>query len=678
MRISFQTRVLVPIIGILFSVLGGTWLLVHRHNQEEFQRDATTDLEFADRVLRNFYDIRTRSLILRFRSIASEPRLKAVAQLGDRATMRALLRELISEHHTNATVQYVSADGSLAESFSLHPYHQPDALQAATTTACSQAANTRDSVADLVFTGRSLLNVVGTPVLVNQQVIGVLTLGVPLGQSVLDDLKRLTRCELVIRVAGQAVATTLTQPFDNPGTPSPSSPELQPSLEALGRMEPLTVKGHHFLSTSGQLKTLDPEQKITYELLYSFEEQLTKLHTTQNEIALFGALGILLSSAVVCLIIRGVTQPLRLLHEAAERIGGGDLSSRVKITTQDECSELAMVFNRMARNLETSRQQLEDAKHTLEQRVQERTSELTQEIRRREQIQDMMQEAQGQLLEVSRKAGMAEIATSVLHNVGNILNSLNVSASVLSEQLQKSKTPNLAKAVGLLGEHRHELAHYLKEDPKGRRLPDYLEALSAHLLAERQLLVQEITSLQDHIDHIKRVVIMQQRYAQCSGVTEQVSAESLLEDALRLSVADPVSHSLKIVREYNPVAVLSVDRHKVLQILVNLLNNSVQALESRSEDRRLTLRTMPLTPGRVCIEVEDNGCGIAAENLSSIFQHGFTTKSGGHGFGLHSGALAAIELGGCLNAKSEGPGRGACFSLVLPLSQVAPSQDQAA
>ena len=65
----------------------------------------------------------------------------------------------------------------------------------------------------------------------------------------------------------------------------------------------------------------------------------------------------------------------------------------------------------------------------------------------------------------------------------------------------------------------------------------------------------------------------------------------------------------------------------------------------------------------------DNGIGIPADNLTRIFGHGFTTRKEGHGFGLHSGALAAKELGGALTVESDGPGKGATFTLEFPIQR---------
>jgi len=160
---------------------------------------------------------------------------------------------------------------------------------------------------------------------------------------------------------------------------------------------------------------------------------------------------------------------------------------------------------------------------------------------------------------------------------------------------------------------------------------------------------------------------MQQSYATLCGVTEVVEVVDLVEDSLRLNAGAFARHGVTLRREFEAVAPITVDKHKVLQILVNLLRNAKYACdESGRSDKFITLRIESLAHG-VRISVIDNGVGIAAENMGRLFSHGFTTRLSGHGFGLHSGALAAQELGGTLRAESDGPGCGAAFILDLPL-----------
>ena len=275
-----------------------------------------------------------------------------------------------------------------------------------------------------------------------------------------------------------------------------------------------------------------------------------------------------------------------------------------------------------------------------------------------------------QLLETSRQSGMAEIATNVLHNVGNILNSVNVSSSLVTDNLRKSKAPNLSKAVALMQEHTADLGAFLTNDARGKQLPGYLAQLAGHLTDERDAALTELVGLQKNIEHIKEIVAMQQNYAKVSGVTEIINVRELVEDSLRMSEEALNRHRVELIREFEEVPPINIEKHKLLQILVNLIRNAKHACQdSERPDKRLTVRVAK-SDGQIKISVSDNGVGIPPENLIRIFNHGFTTKKDGHGYGLHSGALAAKEMGGALHVHSKGQDQGATFTLELPLQPI--------
>jgi PAS domain S-box-containing protein len=275
-----------------------------------------------------------------------------------------------------------------------------------------------------------------------------------------------------------------------------------------------------------------------------------------------------------------------------------------------------------------------------------------------------------ELLSASRQAGMAEVATGVLHNVGNVLNSVNVSCALISDKLRKSRVANLGKAVGLIRDHKGDVAGFFANDPKGKQLPDYLENLASHLMAEQSELLEELKSLSGNIEHIKEIVNAQQSYAGRSGMMEMVALPEVIEDALKINAAAFTRHGVTVVREFSELPPISLDKHKVLQILINLLHNAKHACEGADHPgKKVTVRLSAADEERIRIQVIDTGVGIAPENLTLIFSHGFTTRKSGHGFGLHSGALAAKEMGGSLTAQSAGLGRGATFVLELPMQK---------
>ncbi len=294
---------------------------------------------------------------------------------------------------------------------------------------------------------------------------------------------------------------------------------------------------------------------------------------------------------------------------------------------------------------------------------------MSQDITASKQMEDALEKANKEIMDASRLAGMAEVATGVLHNVGNVLNSINVSATVIATGLRQSKIESLGKVCGLLREHSGNLGDFLVQDPKGRLVPDFLESLSRHTGEERVRLLQEVDSLQKNIDHIKEIVSMQQAYATMVGLVEPLAADAMMEDSLRMNSSALARHDISVVRDYQAVPPVFAERGKVLQILINLIRNAKYALdEGRSAGKVITLRIQAGLAGTVRFVVEDNGVGIPPENLARIFGHGFTTRAHGHGFGLHSSALAAKDMGGALTVHSDGPGLGAAFILELPVT----------
>jgi signal transduction histidine kinase len=275
-----------------------------------------------------------------------------------------------------------------------------------------------------------------------------------------------------------------------------------------------------------------------------------------------------------------------------------------------------------------------------------------------------------QLVDAARRAGMAEIAVNVLHNVGNVLNSVNVSTNLVLQKVRGSKSAGLGKAAALIGAHPDDLADFLTTDPRGRALPGYLSTLAEALVTERDSVEEELLRLTDAVSHIREIVRAQQSLAGARppGVIEPVRIDALLEDALRMAGALG-DDDLTVTRVFSDTASLSLDKHRVLLVLVNLIANALSAMKETGRPRWLDLTATVTAGPAVSISVADNGDGISPENLTRIYAHGFTTREGGHGFGLHSSALAAREMGGALTVHSDGAGTGAVFTLEVPLER---------
>jgi signal transduction histidine kinase len=373
-----------------------------------------------------------------------------------------------------------------------------------------------------------------------------------------------------------------------------------------------------------------------------------------------GILALLAVSVLLAWILSRVTRPIRDITDAMDRLSAGAFETTIPaLERRDEIGAMARALAVFKEN--------------------------SIERERLEYLTRCLQETQTELLAAARQAGMAQVANNVLHNVGNVLNSVNISAGLVTSRIRDSKAQGLARAVQLINEHAADLAEFLTRDEKGRRLPGYLNKLTAAIAEEQQSVVKELGSLTTSIDHIKDIVTKQQSHAGVSSILEAVQVQDLLEDALRMNAGALARHHVSVVKQIADVPVMLLDKHLVLQILVNLISNAKQAMDggtSRLNQITLKVDVADHPDGRrLRISVEDDGEGIAPENLPRLFNHGFTTRKNGHGFGLHSCVLAAKEMGGSLMARSDGLGKGAVFTLELPIKSVAdntPSKSPAA
>jgi C4-dicarboxylate-specific signal transduction histidine kinase len=391
------------------------------------------------------------------------------------------------------------------------------------------------------------------------------------------------------------------------------------------------------------------------------------------------AIGVLIVSLMLSYFLASrlqkfVSLPIMNLAATAERISQSrDFSIRVEKVADDEIGSLYTAFNRMLEQIEAGGLELKRSHEGLERRVQERTGQLSEanailsrEIVERKHAEEELHALQSQHLDAARRAGMAEIATSVLHNVGNVLNSVNVSASIIGDKIRKSGVADLRSASELLNRHLDDPGAFVSSDPRGKHLPQFLSQLSQKMSSDEQLILDEVQSLSRDIDHIKGIVALQQSYTGVSGISDRLSLADLVDDAIRINSQSVTRHDIEVIREYDVLPPVMIEKQKVLQILVNLLSNAKYAvIAADGATRRITVRLKRVETDRIRIEVIDNGVGIPPQNLTRIFSHGFTTRKDGHGFGLHSAANLARELGGCLTVQSAGTGKGATFALEL-------------
>lgn len=345
------------------------------------------------------------------------------------------------------------------------------------------------------------------------------------------------------------------------------------------------------------------------------------------------AAGILLMLVLLNLLQRTVLEPLDVLKRHALEIGRSeDFTRRIGSDRQDEVGVLAREFDGMIERVERSR---------------------------------------AEVVKTARAAGMSEIATGVLHNVGNVLNSVNVSATLVAQRADSAAAADLQRVVEVLRPHAADPGRFFADDPRAKHLVPLLESIATELASEREKNARDLRTLREGIDHIKELVHAQQSWAGRSGVLEVVSIAEQIESAITFTAqALGVSDSVQFVSELEKLEPCRIDRHRLTEILVNLIQNSIQAIADAGGRGKVLLRLVAVGADRARIEVIDDGVGIPRENLARVFTHGFTTKPGGHGFGLHASANAATEMGGKLTAHSEGPSQGARFVLEFPVQAV--------
>jgi len=415
------------------------------------------------------------------------------------------------------------------------------------------------------------------------------------------------------------------------------------------------------------------------------------------------SLAIFVSLMVIAAVVSGrvmnkITEPITRLRDIAKTVTENkDYSLRMRKTSTDEVGVLVESFNNMLDQIlerdkalieekekaelsalsakkhakETEKinidleneirervrieEELQDLNETLEEKVQERTVEL--------------KELNEKIGDVARSAGMAEVASGVLHNVGNVLNSVNVSTSVIREQVRKTKAENLTRLVGMMDNHKDDIAGFISKDEKGMQIPRFLSLLSVQLKDERKKMFDELDELANNIDHIKNVISMQQSYAGSYGVREKVKLSDLVEDALKINLQGMSRHGIEVVREYENVPMMYVDKHKTLQIIINLISNAKHALMDSGNEIKIINIKVSQEDSMASIEVKDNGVGIAEEDIQHLFEYGFKKRRDGHGYGLHHSALVANELGGRISVHSDGLGKGASFKIVVPIDE---------
>ncbi|MDY6824855.1 MAG: AAA family ATPase [Thermodesulfobacteriota bacterium] len=305
-------------------------------------------------------------------------------------------------------------------------------------------------------------------------------------------------------------------------------------------------------------------------------------------------------------------------------------------------------------------------------------NEAKEEIRaHRDHLEDMVDErtralktAQQELIRNAHQAGMADIAVGVLHNIGNVLNSVKTSLYSASHTANASKGfKGFARANALLEENIETIEDFIINDPKGKKLMEYYLDIGRIFQADRDKLKADLTRLADKTDMISDIIAAQQSYAVAGGLREDIDISEIIRDALTMQSESLNNHHIKLSTDFEAVSPVTVEKTKLIHVLINIIRNAKDAMKERPADQRELNISLRSVEGVVVVEAKDTGQGIPPENLEGIFAHGFTTKPEGHGFGLHTSANYMTEMGGRMWAESDGPGKGSTFILEFPAEQ---------
>ncbi len=335
-----------------------------------------------------------------------------------------------------------------------------------------------------------------------------------------------------------------------------------------------------------------------------------------------------------------------------------------------ELEEANVALSKMVNELERSQTQIMNQNVELDHTNQS----LVVEIAERKKVESEREVLNRRLQEASRQIGKAEVAASILHNVGNVLNSVNVSVGLIHKTLQRIPIDKFGRIGQMVQDHMNDLSIYLSQDEKGRQIPTYLMKLAEQVNTKFADVQKELDSLGSNVDHVRQIITSQQGLAETQVLLEPIHLTDVIEQALAINRDTLEEGGIAVVREYAALPATMSDRHQLLQIMVNLINNAIHVMNAvPGHPHRLTVTIgyHPESRERVQIQVRDTGIGIKPENFKRLFTQGFTTREGGQGLGLHSSCLAAKLLHGSLSAASEGEGQGATFTLDLPLAQIA-------
>ncbi len=604
-RLSFQLKVLLPVLAALVLLPAVTLWIVNRYISEQVQTGSRQTLGTAETVFKQLLDLRTSDLVNRFRNAVNESSYRSLASIvadretAARETIRKFLNERLEAYGDDCEALLLVAKAGTTPAVARRgAAFETEEFIEATRGLTETALQGETAQGPLELHGHAYL-VVAVPVTQeNGSLVGALTVATRISDAALQKLKTITGTDILLVSDNRITANTLRQPD------SPAEMLLDLAGSSLPqRVHPVEIQGEHFLALTGSYESRGSRQGISYVLLSSYEQRMRELERTRSTLLSVSLAGILLSGLVVWYLIRRITQPLLVLRDHAEAVGRGDFTRRIARFSDDECGAVAVAFNDMTGNLQASRADLEKAVTTLKT-------------------------TQAQLIQSEKLSAVGQFVAGVAHELNNPLTSV----IGFSELLQATSTDP---------KQQENLGHIARSAARCHRIVHGLLGFSRQHEPERKPVL-----LHDVVDVVLEIVAYDMRV-----------------------------NNVTLVREFAPdLPPLLGDTHQLQQVVLNIVSNARQALETFRRDGSIILRTGS-TATQVWLRIIDNGPGINPENLKRIFDPFFTTKPLGKGTGLGLSLSYGIvqEHRGGIRAESQ-PGVGTEFILEFPIAIPAEAQ----
>lgn len=382
-----------------------------------------------------------------------------------------------------------------------------------------------------------------------------------------------------------------------------------------------------------------------------------------------GSLGLILASAILKTIAlsiffiiafrRFLSEPLGTLTRRLDSFMLHDLHSTIEPLPLKEMSTEIRFMDDAFMNMIRRVKEFAAENNRLNTSLFELNRDLEHRVKLRTQ---QLYETQRKLLREAHAAGINQVTTEILHNVGNIVNSIGLSIDVMKDSFTEDEFNQFKEVMRILEQ---KIQH---RDLNGlEAILEFVRVFGTKTQRDMNSLKSVLESLEKFVVHLRRLTEVQKLQLPNVPYEAEVNLDLLIQDSLHLAgLNGPDNFGVEVHPGIKKIGRFISDEHRLMQIFVNLLVNAKHAVfASRPQDRKIAILARVVGQSLV-LTIEDNGCGIKKEDLRNLFQAGFTTKAEGNGLGLHNSANQIRFLGGEIGVFSYGESQGAIFTIRLP------------